>query len=42
MDRVNPWVEYERRKREWLRLHPEATDEEIGKAWREIAKELRL
>jgi hypothetical protein len=36
------WQEYERQKRAWLLEHPEATAEEIGKAFREIAEKLRL
>lgn len=43
MERVTgTWAEYDRRKQEWLRLHPEATSEEIERANRKIAEDLEL
>lgn len=36
------WHEYDRRKRDWLRLHPTATDSAYEQACRRISKELGL
>jgi hypothetical protein len=39
-DLKEDWAEYERRKAEWVRLHPEATPEAYTAAMRAIADEL--
>lgn len=36
------WAEYERAKSTWLHLNPDATAEEVGKAFRQIARDLGL
>lgn len=34
------YVEYEKRKQEWIKSHPDATPNDIERACEEIAKEL--
>ena len=39
---MNRWQEYEARKQEFLREHPEATAEEIEEFCKKLAKELKI
>ena len=36
------YQEYERRKREWVKAHPDSTPEEYERAIKKILKELKL
>jgi hypothetical protein len=39
---ADSWVAYERKKAEWVRQNPTATQEQYDRAMRQILKELKL